>query len=105
MTDLDMKKAAKTKPFPKRRNLPACYLAPEAFADLKHALSDALAFERGKRRGLAVTRIHVPAPTKASHPDCEPPTLGPLVVEPVRWKGIRRHMLSANETIQLRRRS
>jgi len=38
----------------------------EAFADLKQALEDALAFERGERRGLRVTRIPGSRPPKAS---------------------------------------
>ena len=33
------------------------YMSDEAFADLKGAMEDALAFERGKRRDLKVTRI------------------------------------------------
>ena len=41
------------------------YMSEEAFADLKGALEDALAFERGKRRDLKVTRIRSPRPPKA----------------------------------------
>jgi hypothetical protein len=41
------------------------YMSDEAFADLKDALEDALAFERGKRRNLRVTRIQAPRPPKA----------------------------------------
>lgn len=33
------------------------YMSGEAFADLKHALEDMLAFERGERRSFKVTRI------------------------------------------------
>ena len=40
----------------------------EAFADLKKAMEDALAFERGKRRDLKVTRIQAPRPPKTSSP-------------------------------------
>lgn len=39
----------------------------EAFEDLKQALEDALAFERGKRRDLNVMRIQGPRPLKAHH--------------------------------------
>ena len=35
-------------------------MSDEAFADLKEAMEDALAFERGKRRDLKVTRIQSP---------------------------------------------
>ena len=38
----------------------------EAFADLKHAFEDALAFERGERRDLNVTRFEVSRLRKAS---------------------------------------
>ena len=41
------------------------YMSEDAFADLKGALEDALAFERGKRRDLKVTRIRSPRPPKA----------------------------------------
>ena len=41
------------------------YMSEEAFGDLKEALEDALAFERGQRRGLKVTRIQAPRPPKA----------------------------------------
>ncbi len=44
------------------------HMSDEAFADLKEALWGALAFERGERRDLNVTRIQAPPPTKASHP-------------------------------------
>ena len=36
------------------------YMSNEAFAELREAMEDALAFERGKRRGLKVTRIKSP---------------------------------------------
>jgi hypothetical protein len=39
-------------------------MSDAAFADLKEALEDALAFERGDRRDLSVTRIQVP-----THPE------------------------------------
>ncbi len=41
------------------------YMSDEAFADLKEAMEDALAFERRKRRDLNVTRIQAPRPPKA----------------------------------------
>lgn len=41
------------------------YMSDEAFADLKEALESALAFERGDRRDLNVTRIQAPRPPKA----------------------------------------
>jgi len=44
------------------------YLSEEAFADLKEAMEDAVAFERGKRRELKVTRIQAPRPPKAMSP-------------------------------------
>ena len=37
----------------------------ETFANLKKALDDALAFERGERPDLNVTRIQAPQPPKA----------------------------------------
>lgn len=46
----------------------ANYMMDEAFADLKEAVADALAFERGRRRGLKVTRIHPPRPPKPMSP-------------------------------------
>lgn len=42
------------------------YMSDEAFADLKQALEDALAFERGERRDLSVTRPQGSRPPKAS---------------------------------------
>ncbi|HEX7330405.1 MAG TPA: hypothetical protein VF290_02840 [Pyrinomonadaceae bacterium] len=44
------------------------YMSDEAFADLKNAMEDALAFERGKGRDLKVTRIQAPRPPKARSP-------------------------------------
>jgi len=44
------------------------YMSDEAFADLKNAIEDALAFERGKGRDLKVTRIQAPRPPKAMSP-------------------------------------
>ena len=41
------------------------YMSDEAFADLKQALEDALAFELGKRQSLRVTRIESPSLPKA----------------------------------------
>jgi putative transcriptional regulator len=43
----------------------ANYMKDEAFADLKAAVEDALAFERRKLRDLRVTRIQPPRPPKA----------------------------------------
>ena len=43
----------------------ANYMSDEAFADLKEAMEDALAFERGDRRSLKITRIRAPRPPKA----------------------------------------
>ena len=40
------------------------YMSNEAFADLKGALEDALAYERGERKDLRVTRVAVPRPPK-----------------------------------------
>ncbi len=44
------------------------YMSDEAFADLKEAMEGALAFERGDRRDLKVTRIQAPRPPKAMSP-------------------------------------
>lgn len=44
------------------------FMSDDAFADLKEAMEDALAFERGKRRDLKVTRIQAPRPPKAMSP-------------------------------------
>lgn len=43
-------------------------MGDEAFADLKEALEGALAFERGERRDLHVTRIRAPHPPKKKSP-------------------------------------
>ena len=40
------------------------YMSDDAFADLKEAVEDALAFERGERRNLHVTRIQAPGSPK-----------------------------------------
>ena len=45
-------------------------MSDEAFADLKGAMEDALAFERGERRDLKVTRIQAPRPLKTL--SCQP---------------------------------
>jgi len=57
-----MVKAAKTRTGQTNK---ANYMSDEAFADLKEAMEDARAFERGKRRNLKVTRIQAPRPPKA----------------------------------------
>ncbi len=44
------------------------HMSDEAFADLKDAMEGALAFERGERRDLKVTRIQAPRPPKAMSP-------------------------------------
>jgi putative transcriptional regulator len=44
------------------------YMSDGAFADLKSAMEDALAFERDERRSLKVTRIQAPRPPKAMSP-------------------------------------
>ena len=44
------------------------YMSDEAFGDLRTAMEDAVAFERGKRRDLKVTRIQAPQPPKAMSP-------------------------------------
>ena len=44
------------------------HMSDEAFADLKEAMKDALAFERGERRDLKVTRIQRPRPPKTQSP-------------------------------------
>jgi DNA-binding transcriptional regulator YiaG len=40
------------------------YMSDEMFADLKEALEDALAYERGERTDLRVTRVTVQRPPK-----------------------------------------
>jgi hypothetical protein len=42
------------------------FMGVEAFGDLKEALEDALAFERGERRDLNVTRIQASRPPNAA---------------------------------------
>jgi putative transcriptional regulator len=44
------------------------YMSDEAFAELKEAMEEALAFERGKGRDLKVTRVRAPRPPKAMSP-------------------------------------
>jgi len=51
-------------------------MSDEAFADLKEAMEEALAFERGKRGDLKVTRIQGPRPPK---------TLSPQPIAYSRW--------------------
>jgi putative transcriptional regulator len=43
-------------------------MSDEAFADLKEAMEDAVAFEHGKRRDLKVTKIQAPRRPKAMSP-------------------------------------
>jgi putative transcriptional regulator len=40
------------------------YMSDEAFAELRGAFEDALAYERDEREGLRVTRVAVPRPPK-----------------------------------------
>ena len=56
----------KAKDCPKAQTNKTTYMSDEAFADLKQALEDALAFERAERRDLSVTRIRGSRPPKAS---------------------------------------
>ena len=58
-------KAAKTR---KVQTNKTNYMSDEAFADLKAAMEGALAFERGERRNLRVTRIRAPRRPKAMSP-------------------------------------
>jgi hypothetical protein len=51
----------KAKHSPTTRTNKANYITREAFADLKKALEDALAFERGQRRTLKITRVQIPS--------------------------------------------
>ena len=44
------------------------YMSEEAFAELKAAMENALAFEQGRRRELKITRIKAPRPPKAMSP-------------------------------------
>jgi hypothetical protein len=41
------------------------YMSDEAFASLTEAMEEALAFERGERRDLEITRVRAPRPPKA----------------------------------------
>lgn len=43
-------------------------MTDEAFADLKEAMEDAVAFEHGRRRDLKVTRVQAPRRPKAMSP-------------------------------------
>lgn len=54
------------------------YMSDEAFAELKEAMADALAFEHSKRRDLKITRIKAP-PTQDNviQGDCSDPDGGP----------------------------
>ncbi len=47
----------------------ANYMSDEAFADLKEAMEDTLAFERGERRNLKLTRIQAQRSPKLSSKD------------------------------------
>jgi putative transcriptional regulator len=60
-------KAAKTR---KAQTNKTNYMSDEAFGNLKEAMEGALAFERGERRALKVTRIRIqaPRPPKAMSP-------------------------------------
>jgi len=58
-------KAARTR---KAQTNKSNYMSDEAFADLKEAMVGALAFERGERRDLKVTRIQAPRPPKTMSP-------------------------------------
>jgi len=61
--DTEMMKATKT---PKVQTKEMNHMSDEAFADLKQALEDALAFECDEPRELRVTRIEGSRPLKAS---------------------------------------
>ncbi|HXQ70281.1 MAG TPA: helix-turn-helix domain-containing protein [Pyrinomonadaceae bacterium] len=52
----------------KRQTNKSNYMTDEAFTELREAMEDALAFERGKRRNLKVTRIQAPRAPKAMSP-------------------------------------
>jgi hypothetical protein len=56
-----MKAATRNK---KTRTNKTNYMCDEAFGDLNQAVEDALAFERGERRDLHVTRIEAQGPPK-----------------------------------------
>jgi len=53
---------------PRVQTSKANYMSEDAFAHLKEAMKDAVAFERGGRRVLKVTRIQAPRPPKAMSP-------------------------------------
>ena len=53
---------------PKGQTTKTNYMSDEAFADLKEAMKDALAFERGRRGDLKISRIQAPRPPKAMSP-------------------------------------
>jgi len=55
----------KAKGSPKIPTKKTNYMSDEAFADLREALEDARAFERGERRDLHVTRIQALPPAQA----------------------------------------
>lgn len=46
----------------------ANYMTDDAFANLKEAMEDALAYERGERRDLKVTRVQAPPIPSESAP-------------------------------------
>jgi hypothetical protein len=52
----------------KIRKKKSTYMSDKAFADLKDALEGALAFERGERRDLIVTRLQASATPKVMAP-------------------------------------
>jgi len=56
-------KAAKTR---KVQTNKTNYMSEEAFGDLKEAMEGALAFERGERRELKVTRVQAAATAKGN---------------------------------------
>ena len=45
------------------------YMSDEAFADLKKGMEDAVAFERGKRRNLKVTKFKLPEDERQCQPE------------------------------------
>ena len=59
-----MMKTKKTRKTQKTQTNNETYMSDNAFADLKKGMKDALAFERGKRRDLKVTRIQAPTSAK-----------------------------------------
>jgi putative transcriptional regulator len=58
----------KTTKFRKAQTNKTNYMSDAAFADLKQAMEGVVAFERGVRRDLKVTRIRAPRPPKAMSP-------------------------------------